>query len=126
MVARTQDLVPKGEMNLYGAAVIFVGPPKVSRYNCLEVSGPTRTLFISADTQQEAKEWAIAIQKAAIAQTGGQSVANQLLLTGPKKKVDIDKHLAHMSANTTGTEVPAFGCCFSSIGVFMFVAVACK
>lgn len=65
--------MPKGQISLYGAAVIFVGPPKVNRAHAVEVSTPSRSLFLAAQNAQEQKEWAIAIQKAAILHTGVKS-----------------------------------------------------
>jgi len=83
------DLVPKGEMALYGAAVIFVGPPKVTRNYCIEISSPTRTLYVAAEDQNEAKDWAIAIQRAAIASTGGGGLP--ALPAPSQKQIDIKK-----------------------------------
>jgi len=61
----------KGQMSLYGAACILAEFPKVSRQHSLEISTPQRTLYISAETEDDIKEWAIAIQKAAMLETTG-------------------------------------------------------
>lgn len=66
------DLRPKGQMSLYGAAAVFVQYPKVAKANCLEISTPERTLYIYADSADDIKEWALAIQKAAIVASGGK------------------------------------------------------
>jgi len=48
-----KDVVPKGEMTLYGAAVVFVEYPKIDKPNCIEISTPQRSLFLCTDTKKE-------------------------------------------------------------------------
>eukprot|EP01006_Ploeotia_vitrea_P025291 TRINITY_DN58169_c3_g1_i1.p1 TRINITY_DN58169_c3_g1~~TRINITY_DN58169_c3_g1_i1.p1 ORF type:complete len:600 (-),score=313.85 TRINITY_DN58169_c3_g1_i1:30-1829(-) len=84
-----KDLVPKGQMSLFGAAVVYVEPPKIDRANCIEISTPARSLFVSASSRESLREWALAVQQAAIVASGGK-----LVLPGRRlqSKEDVEKN----------------------------------
>ena len=48
-----QDVIPKGTVPLQGAVVVYVEPPKVEKPNCIEVSTPSRSLFICAEIAED-------------------------------------------------------------------------
>jgi hypothetical protein len=75
-----EDVVPKGSMSLYGAAVVYVDPVKVGRANCIEITTPSRSLFVSAESREELQEWALAVQHASIVASGGQVDLNRLAI----------------------------------------------
>ena len=50
-----QDLVPKGQINLYGAAVVYAEAPKIDKPNCIEVSTPSRNIYLVGDTKRTSR-----------------------------------------------------------------------
>lgn len=42
LTCRFQAVVPKGQMHLYGAAVVYVDFAKIQQHHCIEVSTPAR------------------------------------------------------------------------------------
>jgi len=85
---RDDDVVPKGELSLYGAAVVYVEPPKIDKEHCIEVSTPSRSLFIHAESKPEIQQWALCIQRAAIIASGGTVVLSSHRIKNEPEHVD--------------------------------------
>jgi PH domain/WD domain, G-beta repeat len=96
------SVVPKGTMSLYGAAVVYVEPPKIDRSNCIEITNPARSLFVSADTREELQGWALTIQREAIIASGGKvALSSMRLQHSGQERAEVETKANDNAANDT-------------------------